>query len=123
MKILIVEDAPSDLKLARVLLMSAGHEVSEAETAEMALTAVRENPPELILLDLKLPGTDGLTLLRQLKQDRMTQEIPVVAVTSYPDYWTQQQALEAGCRAYLTKPIDAKALVLRISDIGFERST
>ena len=117
MKILVVEDAPSDLKLARVVLSSAGHEISEAETAETALAVIREDPPELMLLDLKLPGISGLALIRQLKGDRTTRDIPIVAVTSYPDDWTQQEALDAGCTAYLTKPIDMRKLVQQIADI------
>jgi CheY-like chemotaxis protein len=118
MKILVVEDVPSELKLARVVLTSAGHEVSEADTAEKALAAIRKGPPELILLDLKLPDINGLELIRQLKQDRTTHDIPTVAITSYPGHWTQQAALAAGCAAYLTKPLNATTLLQQITDIA-----
>src|SRR5437870_976215 len=100
MKILIVEDAPSDLKLARVILTSAGYETAGVESAEQALATVRESPPELILLDLKLPDINGLALTRQLKADQSTREIPIVAVTSYPEDWTERAARETGCTAY-----------------------
>jgi CheY-like chemotaxis protein len=121
MKILVVEDVPSELKLARVVLTSAGHEVSEADTAQKALTVIREHPPELILLDLKLPDIDGLELIRQLKQNRTTQDMPIVAVTSYPDNWTQREALEAGCTVYVIKPIDARDLLQQITNIVVQR--
>jgi len=121
MKILIVEDAPSDLKLLRVLLASEGHQVAEARTAELALATIHENLPELILADLKLPGINGMSLTRQLKQDPATSGIPIIAVTSYPDDWTQQEMLDAGCAAYLTKPIDVRRLMKQIADITSDR--
>jgi two-component system cell cycle response regulator DivK len=121
MKILVVEDAPSDLKLLRVVLASEGHHVAEAPTAELALATIHEDPPELILADLKLPGINGLDLTRQLKQDPATSGIPIIAVTSYPDDWTQQEMLDAGCEACITKPIDVRRLVQQIADIASER--
>jgi len=121
MKILIVEDAPSDLKLLRVLLASEGHQVAEARTAELALATIHENLPELILADLRLPGINGMGLTRQLKQDPATSDIPIIAVTSYPDDWTQQEMLDAGCAAYLTKPIDVRRLMQQIADITSDR--
>jgi two-component system, cell cycle response regulator len=121
MRILIVEDVPSDLKLACVILTSAGHEVATAESAEQAMAAVAASPPELILLDLKLPGINGLALIRQLKADQSTREIPVVVVTSYPDDWTEREARETGCAAYFAKPLDVNDLLAEITEIAARR--
>jgi two-component system cell cycle response regulator len=121
MKILVVEDTPSDLKLARAVLSTAGHEVAEAETGEKALEAIRESPPDLILVDLKLPGIDGLTLIRRVRQEWTTRDIPIVAVSAYSGRWTQEAAGEAGCSAYFTKPFEPDVLLERIADIRSRR--
>ncbi len=110
MNILVIEDNPSHFKLIRVVLSEAGNRVSHAETAEQTFAAVREDPPQVILLDLALPGMDGLTLVRRLKEDPQTRSIPVVAVTAYADLWSRKDALEAGCDAYLLKPLDTRSL-------------
>lgn len=117
MKILVVEDLPVDVKLARVVLTSAGHEVSEVESAERALAAIQAEMPELILVDVKLPGIPGVELVRRLKSDPATRSIPIIVVTAYEDVVIQEKAHEAGCDLYITKPIDSKRLVRQISDI------
>ena len=98
--ILVVEDFPPDLKLAAAVLTSAGHRVVQAESGEKALVAIRELLPEVILLDLKLPDMSGVALIRQLRQDPATRNIPIVAVTSYSADWTAREARAAGCTAY-----------------------
>jgi CheY-like chemotaxis protein len=109
-KILVVEDHPTQLKLAHHVLSAAGHDVSDAGAAEQAFTAIKADRPQLILLDLILPGMDGLTLVRKLKANPETRDIPVVAITSYPEEYPKAAALAAGCDAYLVKPIDTRKL-------------
>lgn len=109
-KILIIEDNTVDLKLAKVVLRTAGHEVSASVAAEQAFVAIQENRPQLILLDLDLPGMDGLALARKLKADCGTRDIPIVAVTCYLEHYPKATALAAGCDAYLPKPINTREL-------------
>ena len=85
MKILVVEDHPAQLKLAQHVLSAAGHDVADAAAAEAAFTAIKLNRPHLILLDLLFPDIDGMILARRLKADAETRDIPIVAVTSYPE--------------------------------------
>jgi CheY-like chemotaxis protein len=110
MKILVIEDNPSQLKLAHHVLSAAGHDVSDADAAEQAFAAIKMNRPQLILLDLLLPDIDGLTLVRRLKADPDTRDIHVVAVTSYPEVYPKAAALAAGCEAYFLKPINTREL-------------
>jgi len=110
MKILVIEDQSSQLKLAHVVLTAAGHAVSDAEAAQQAFAAIRTERPHLILLDLLLPGLDGLTLVRRLKADLDTRDIRVVAITSHPEEYPKATALAAGCDAYLVKPINTREL-------------
>jgi CheY-like chemotaxis protein len=110
MKILVVEDQPAELKLALHVLSAAGHTVDHAAEAEEAMAAIAANRPTIILLDLSLPGMDGLTLARSLKADPATKEILIVAVTSYPERFPMAEALAAGCDAYLHKPVSTRTL-------------
>jgi two-component system, cell cycle response regulator DivK len=110
LNILVIEDNPSHLKLAHLVLSAAGYDVNEAGAAEQARDAIKRDRPQLILLDLELPGMDGLTLVRQLKADPETADIQIVAVTSYPERFSRTEALAAGCVAYITKPINTRTL-------------
>jgi CheY-like chemotaxis protein len=110
MKIFVVEDAPVESKLAVTVLHAAGHDVERADTAEEALPAIRENQPDVVLLDLALPGMDGLALARLLRSDAVTRGIPIVAVTSYSDDFPRAEAMSAGCNAYIRKPISTRTL-------------
>jgi CheY-like chemotaxis protein len=116
-KILVIEDDPTHLKLARLVLTAAGHEVSEAEAAEQAFSAIKKEKPDAILLDLMLPGMDGLALVRKLKDDPETRDISVVAVTAFLDVFTRKDALAARCDAYLVKPIDTRNLPRVIGEV------
>jgi CheY-like chemotaxis protein len=109
-KILVVEDTPMELKLAVLVLSAAGHEVAPAIAASDALAAITADRPTIILLDLSMPGMDGLTLARKLKADPSTSGILIVAVTSYPEKFTMAAAMEAGCDAYLNKPVSTRTL-------------
>ena len=110
MKILVIEDHVVDLNLADLVLSTTGHDVSAVEAAEQAFAAIQEDRPQLILLDLDLPGMDGLALVRKLKADPDTRDICVVAVTFYPEQYPKAAALAAGCDAYLLKPINTREL-------------
>lgn len=110
MKILVVEDHPTQLKLARLVLGFDGHSVSEAAAAAQATASINADRPDIILLDLALPGVDGLMLARKLKADPATRDIYIVAVTSYPQEYTKSAALAAGCDAYIPKPINTREL-------------
>ncbi len=108
--ILIVDDNPTNLKLARVLLAAEGYEVRVAVDAEEALALLASYRPRLILMDLQLPGMDGLTLTRRLKDDPATRDVAILALTAYAMKGDQERALAAGCNGYVTKPIDTRAL-------------
>jgi CheY-like chemotaxis protein len=108
--ILIVDDNVANLKLARVLLVSEGYLVRTAEDAEKALELLETFTPRLILMDLQLPGIDGLELTRRLKADPARRAIMVVALTAYAMKGDEEKALAAGCDGYLTKPIDTDRL-------------
>ena len=105
-RILLIEDNAVNRRLAQFLLKSKGYEVWEATTAPEAFATLKERRPDLILMDIQLPELDGLTATRHLKADPATQDIPVVAVTSYAMKGDETRALEAGCSGYVTKPID-----------------
>ena len=109
-RILIVDDNVTNLKLVSYLMKAKGYEVGTAVDAESALEEVRTHRPRVILMDLQLPGVDGLQLTRQLKSDPATREIIVIAVTAYAMKGDQERALAAGCDDYVTKPIDTRGL-------------
>jgi two-component system cell cycle response regulator DivK len=108
--ILIVDDNPINLKLARVLLMNEGYEVKTAPDAEEALKIIETFKPRLILMDIQLPGMDGLELTRRLKNSPDTKDILVLALTAYAMKGDDEKAMAAGCDGYITKPIDTQAL-------------
>jgi two-component system cell cycle response regulator len=110
MKILVIEDHAADLKLADLVLSSAGHDVSTAETAQQAFAAIKKDRPQLILLDLDLPGMDGIALVRKLRADTDTRYIHVAALTCCREKYPKAAALAAGCDAYLLKPINTREL-------------
>ncbi|MBI2163059.1 MAG: response regulator [candidate division NC10 bacterium] len=105
-RILLIEDNAVNRRLAQFLLKSQGYEVWEVGSAPEAFASLKERQPDLILMDIQLPGMDGLTATRQLKGDPTTRDIPVLAVTSYAMKGDEAKAFEAGCSGYVTKPID-----------------
>lgn len=117
-KILVIEDNPTHSKLVSLVLGAAGHTVNAVEAAEQAFSAIRQDRPDVILLDLNLPVMDGLTLARKLNADTETRTIPVVVVTSYPDRFTKKDVLAAGCESYVIKPIDTRTLPGLVSKIA-----
>jgi two-component system, cell cycle response regulator DivK len=114
--ILIVDDNAANLKLARVLLSGEGYEVRTAGDAEQALELLEIFHPRLILMDLQLPGMDGLELTRRLKADPATTAIVIIAVTAQVANGDVERVRQAGCDDYVAKPIDihaVRALVAR----------
>ncbi len=109
--ILAIEDNDLNLKLVRALLQRGSFKILEAGNAEIGLALVRSGKPDLILMDLQLPGMDGLTATRLLKQDSESKKIPVVALTSYAMEGDVERAKEAGCAGYITKPIDTRSFL------------
>jgi two-component system, cell cycle response regulator DivK len=108
--ILIVDDNAINLKLARVTLRGEGYDVHTATDAEEALAVLDRIHPRLILMDIQLPGMDGLELTRRLKADPAQQDIIVIALTAYAMKGDEQRAREAGCDGYIAKPIDTRTL-------------
>ena len=115
--ILIVDDNAVNLKLTKVLLAKEGYDVKTAMDAEEALKVLETFKPRLILMDLQLPGMDGLTLTRRLKAAPETQDIAIVALTAYAMKGDEEKALAAGCDGYITKPIDTQALPVFIEKL------
>lgn len=109
-RILVVDDNLVNLKLAGDLCACEGYDVDRAHSAEGALEAIARRRPDLILMDLALPGMDGLSLTRALRGREDTRDIPVVALTAFAMKHDEERAREAGCDAYLAKPIDTRAL-------------
>ena len=112
--ILVVDDHPTNLKLCKVMLSVDGYEVHTAADAEEALAMFDSVRPRLILMDLQLPGLDGLELTRRLKADPATRDIVVVALTAYAMQGDEQKALDAGCDGYIAKPIDTRLLAATV---------
>jgi two-component system, cell cycle response regulator DivK len=116
-RILVVDDNPRNLKLAFDVLEDAGYEVVEAVNAEEAQSMIDRNLPDLILMDIALPGMDGLTLTRKIKANERTKHICIIALTAFAMKGDDQKALAAGCDGYITKPIDIHQLPLQVAEI------
>jgi CheY-like chemotaxis protein len=116
-RILVVDDNPTNLKLVSELLAFEGYEVLRAMDAEEAQVVLTSALPDLILMDIALPGMDGLTLTRHLKVDERTRHISIVALTAFAMKGDKQKALDAGCDGYITKPIDTRAFPGEVAGI------
>lgn len=108
--ILIVDDHPGNTKLLRFILLKHGYEVHTAGNAEAALQALTEFRPRLILMDVQLPGIDGLELTRRIKADAAHRHVIIIAVTASAMKGDEEKAIAAGCDGYVAKPIDTHAL-------------
>ncbi len=114
-KVLIVEDNPANMTLAVFLLQSAGHNVLSATDAEIGLTLARGEQPDLILMDIQLPGMDGLQATGLLKDDPSTRGIPVIALTALAMKGDEERIRAAGCDGYIAKPLAYKEFLATVS--------
>jgi len=114
--ILVVDDNPINLKLAADVLAAEGYEVERAADAEQALQTLGRRRPDLILMDVALPGMDGLALTRRLKADEATRRIRIVALTAFAMKGDDQKARDAGCDGYISKPIDTRKLPVQVAE-------
>ena len=114
-RILVVEDNLLNLELVADLLEAAGFIVCRAHTAEEGLRAARELSPDLILMDLSLPGLDGLAATRTLRADPATCHLTIIALTAHAMKGDEALALGAGCNGYMTKPIDTRTFAAKVA--------
>jgi two-component system cell cycle response regulator DivK len=114
-KVLLIEDNPANMTLATFLLQSAGHSVLAATDAETGLTLARAEQPDLILMDIQLPGMDGLQATAVLKSEDATREIPVIALTALAMKGDEARIRAAGCDGYIAKPLAYKEFLATIS--------
>jgi two-component system cell cycle response regulator DivK len=114
-KVLIVEDNPANMTLAVFLLESASHTVISSTNAEAGLTLARQEQPDLILMDIQLPGMDGLQATVLLKRDEATRAIPVIALTALAMKGDEERIRAAGCDGYIAKPLAYKDFLAVIS--------
>lgn len=108
--ILVVDDNPLNLKLTRILLSGEGYQVRAAVDGNEAFDALKTFHPRLILMDIQLPGIDGLELTRRLKADPAMRDVVILALTAYAMKGDEEKAQEAGCDGYIAKPIDTRSL-------------
>ena len=121
-QVLIIEDNPSNLTLTVDILERADYSVLTAVNAEDGIKLAREHMPDLILMDIQLPGTDGLTATRILKNDLMTQDIPVIALTAHAMKGDEEKILSEGCDGYIAKPIRYKSFLDTIHEFFQEHA-
>ena len=113
--ILVIEDNPDNMALVEQILEDEGFRVEKASLAREGIAMLRERPADLVLMDISLPEMSGLEATEIIKADEATREIPVLALTSHAMNSNREEALESGCDAFLTKPVNEKALVEAIN--------
>ncbi|MCR8922590.1 response regulator [Dasania sp. GY-MA-18] len=114
--IFVIEDQATNMKLITGILSRAGFNVKTATTADIGIPMIIENKPDLVLMDLHLPGTDGITATRILKNNESTKTIPIIALTAKAMEGDRESILEAGCDEYAAKPIRYKQLLELINN-------
>ena len=114
-RILIVDDNATNLKLATEVLALEGHAISQAADANEALVLLRTLQPDLVLMDIALPGMDGLELTRQLKATDAFADVPIVALSAFAMKGDQEKAFAAGCDGYITKPINTRTFAAQVA--------
>jgi two-component system cell cycle response regulator DivK len=115
-RILVVEDHEDNRRILRDLLTSVGFQLIEAETGPDGVKMAKAHQPDLILMDLQLPGIDGYEAARQIKAEPRLSSVPIIAVTSYALSGDEQRAYAAGCSAYISKPYSPRQLLARIRE-------
>jgi CheY-like chemotaxis protein len=114
-RILVVEDNEMNMQLVEYLLEEGGYDIVKATSGEEALTVTRDSASlDLILMDIHLPGMDGLSVVRQMKENGATAKIPILALTAHAMRGDKDRFLEAGCDGYISKPIDVKTFIRSI---------
>jgi len=115
-RILVVEDNDMNMQLVEFLLEEGGYDIVKAASGEEALAITRDGQqaPDLILMDIHLPGMDGLSVVREMKSDSRTSRIPILALTAHAMRGDKDRFLEAGCDGYISKPIDVKTFISSI---------
>ncbi|HAR46652.1 MAG: two-component system response regulator [Nitrospirae bacterium GWC2_57_13] len=121
-KVLIVEDNKDNLRLITYALQHAGYEVVPAETGEDGVLAAGQETPDFIIMDINLPGMDGIETTRRIREMQSTAEVPIIAITSYAMAGDRERILDAGCDGYLEKPIDPIRIVAQIEQMLTRRS-
>jgi CheY-like chemotaxis protein len=114
---LIVEDNPDNMLLTKAVMRLAGYRTTEARSAEEALERLQSCTPDVVLMDIQLPGQDGLSLTRQLRSKPEMAAVPIVALTAHAMREVQDAALAAGCDGYITKPIDTRAFASQLAAV------
>jgi two-component system, cell cycle response regulator DivK len=115
-RILVVEDQDDNRRILRDLLTASGYELIEAVDGEQGLAAAQTEHPDLILMDIQLPGMDGYEVTRRIRADEALRSVPIIAVTSYALSGDDQKAFAAGCDAYVTKPFSPRNLLAKIRE-------
>jgi two-component system cell cycle response regulator DivK len=115
-RILIVEDHETNRRILRDLLTSAGYELTEAVTGEEGVTSAENYRPDLILMDIQLPGLDGYEATRRIKENPALRHIPIIAVTSYALSGDEEKAIEAGCACYVSKPFSPRLVLAKVRE-------
>jgi CheY-like chemotaxis protein len=109
--ILVVEDNEINMKLMRAVMAMGKFRMLEAPNAEICIRLAHEHRPDLILMDIQLPGMDGLSATRIIKENPLLKEIPIIAVSGYAMQSDREKAIEAGCVGYITKPFNVKEVI------------
>lgn len=114
--VLVVEDNALNMKLIRSLLQLSDFDILEAQDAESGIELAKKIKPDLILMDIQLPGMDGLSATQIIRKDPSLKDIPIVAITSYAMHGDEQKAKSAGCSGYIAKPIDTRSFLDTINE-------
>jgi len=115
-RILVIEDQEDNRQIVRDLVTASGYELIEATTGEEGIEAAARESPDLILMDIQLPGIDGYEVTRRIKANPQLQKIPIIAVTSYALSGDDKKAFAAGCDGYVTKPYSPRVLLAKIRE-------
>ena len=116
LSILVVEDNDMNMQLVEYLLEEAGYDILKATSGEEALDVAERSSPSLVLMDIHLPGMDGLSVAREMKQRGNTRHVPILALTAHAMRGDKDRFLEAGCDGYISKPIDVKTFIPSIEE-------
>ncbi|MGD2014709.1 MAG: response regulator [Desulfobacterales bacterium] len=114
--ILVIEDNKLNMKLVKELINIGKYRMLEANDAESGIQQIREQQPDLVLMDIQLPGMDGLSATKIIKEDPALKDIPIIGLTSYAMQGDEEKALAAGCSGYITKPIDTRKFLETVSE-------